>query len=96
MFDQDDEDKDLESQVSKGHSPDENAGLHENHYEPESVKGQHTRDTPEAMDTSDPFESPSSNTTEKSTTEDPPPPYVRAAGDSDIPTKLTTLSQEKA
>lgn len=96
MFDQDDEDKDLASQVSKGHATDEKAGVRENHHDPESVKGPQTSDTPEAVDTSNPFDSPSSSTTEKSTTEDPPPPYVRAAGDSDIPTKLATPSKEKA
>lgn len=98
IFDQDEEDKDLQSQVGKGHSlpDDEKPGSRANQHDTVSEKEQQTSSTPEAMDTSNPFDSPSSNTTEKSTFEDPPPPYIRAAGDSDIPTKLTTPTKEKA
>lgn len=98
IFDQDEEDKDLKSQVSKGHahSGEVKSAVHANHHVSESEKGQSTSRTPEAMDTSNPFDSPSSNTTEKSTLDDAPPPYVRAAGDSDIPSKLTTPTTGKA
>ena len=85
MFDHDEEDKDLDAQVSKSHSQ----------AEPESDKGQPTSHTPEAIDTSNPFESPSSNTTEKSTTQGDPPPYGNAAGDSDLPSKLMNPPSEK-
>ena len=85
MFDHDEEDKDLDAQVSKNHS----------HTESESDKGQPTSHTPEAMDSSNPFDSPSSNTTEKSTTQGDPPPYGNAAGDSDLPSKLMNPPSEK-
>lgn len=95
MFDHDDEDKDLETQTSKGQSQlhEGNAGSRGNREatpEPESEKGPMTSHTPEAIEGTNPFDSPTSNTTEKSATADEPPPYVKAAGDSDIPEKLNT------
>ena len=62
----------------------------------DNEKVQPTSRTPEAMDTSDPFDSPTSTMTEKSSTEEKPPPYVRAAGDSDVPEKLANPAPAKA
>ena len=84
MFDHDEEDRDLEAQVSKGQSQ----ANREATREPESEKAQVTSHTPESMETGNPFDSPSSNITEKSISADDPPPYIKAASNSDLPSKL--------
>ncbi|MCJ1475316.1 Protein phosphatase 2C 2 [Lambiella insularis] len=100
MFDHDEEDKDLESHVGKGQpqlheGKAASRGNREATPEPESEKGPMTSHTPEAIEGTNPFDSPTSTTTEKSTTTDEPPPYVQAAGDSDIPEKLSNPSTGK-
>jgi len=97
MFDHDEEDKDLESQASRGqlHTESTESRNREATPGPESDRGHLTSHTPETMEDANPFDSPASNSTERSTATDEPPPYVKAANDSDLPEKLTTPSSKK-
>ncbi|MCJ1283874.1 Protein phosphatase 2C 2 [Xylographa opegraphella] len=97
MFDHDEEDKDLESQVSRGQMQTETTEFRNREATPgpESERGHLTSHTPEPMEDSNPFDSPASNSTERSTAADEPPPYVKAANDSDVPEKLTNPSSKK-
>ena len=98
MFDHDEEDKDLESQVSRGHMQTESSEFRNREATPgpQAERGPLTSHTPETMEDANPFDSPASNSTERSTASDEPPPYVKAANDSDIPEKLSNPSSKKA
>ncbi|MCJ1379098.1 Protein phosphatase 2C 2 [Xylographa soralifera] len=97
MFDHDEEDKDLESQVSRGQLQTETSESRNREATPgpESERGPLTSHTPDTMEDTNPFDSPASNSTERSIAADEPPPYVKAANDSDIPEKLTVPSSKK-
>lgn len=82
MFDHDEEDKDLESQVTKGQADREGTPG------PTSEKVTEVSRTPESTKSEDPFDSPSSTTSEKSLTTENPKTYIKAAGDSALPEKL--------
>lgn len=62
MFDHEDDDRDLESQVLRG-SVNHDAGIRS---EREATPGPHTTHTPDETDAENPSDSPSSTTTEKS------------------------------
>ena len=90
MFDHEEEDKDLDSQVSKSQSEREGTPG------PTSEKVGEVSHTPESTNNGDPFDSPSSTTTEKSLTSENPKTYKKAAGDSALPEKLDTSVAGKA
>ena len=97
MFDHDEEDKDLESQATRGQLQTKSSESRNREATPgpESERGHLTSHTPETMDDANPFDSPASNSTERSTAADEPPPYVKAANDSAIPEKLANPSPKK-
>ena len=90
MFDHDEEDKDLETQVSKGQAEREGTPG------PSSEKISVVSETPETSNNEDPFDSPSSTNTEKSLTSENLKTYQKAAGDSALPEKLETPVEGKA
>lgn len=95
MFDHDDEDKDLESQVSRGQSKSTNdkAGSRSEREEtPAPAHGEKQR-TPEAAGGENPFDTPSSTTWEKSTTFESPTRAEMASATA-LPTKLVNPSKE--
>ena len=90
MFDHDEEDRDLETQVSKGHTEREATPG------PPSEKISAVSETPDNTSNEDPFDSPSSTNTEKSLTSENPKTYQKAAKDSALPEKLETPVEGKA
>ena len=97
MFDHDEEDKDLESQVNRGQLQTETSESRNREATPgpESERGPLTSHTPETMEDANSFDSPTSNSTERSPAADEPPPYIKTANDSGIPEKLTNPSSKK-
>ena len=96
MFDHDEEDKDLESQVSKGqpHSTDERRSDREDTPAPQAEPSSEQQRTPELMDVSG-FFRPASTTSENSASTLSPAAQLKpAANDSTIPTKLVNPSKE--
>ena len=94
MVDHDEEDKDLESQVSRGQSssdaqivdPRSERG---NTPAPQSRETQEASHTPATVEGENPFDAPSSTAVDgPSEIHEAPKPKIKAAADSDIPTKL--------
>ena len=87
MIDRDEEDKDLESQVSRGQSDD--LRNHIDTPDAQSAESRETSHTPAAVEGEDPFDGPSSpSTSGPLAAHEAPKPKLKAAADSDIPTKL--------
>lgn len=95
MFDHDDEDKDLESQVGRGqsHSTNDKAGSRSEREETPAPAHSEKQQTPEPVEGENPFDTPSSTSTEKSATFESP---TRAEMESAtaLPTKLVNPSKE--
>ncbi|KAI4129752.1 MAG: hypothetical protein LQ347_003639 [Umbilicaria vellea] len=95
MFDHDDEDKDLESQVGRGqsHSTNDKAGSRSEREETPAPAHNEKQQTPEPAEGENPFDTPSSTSTEKSATfESPTQAEMESA--TALPTKLVNPSKE--
>lgn len=95
MFDHDDEDKDLESQVRKGstHPDAAKTQLRREREETPAPQAQTNNQkpvTPEPTDGENPFDTPSSTTSEKSESTETAAPAVKVIPESALPTKLVT------
>ena len=95
-FDHDDEDQDLESQVSKGqaNSANEKAGSRSQREETPAPEYSEKRQTPEPVEGENPFDTPSSTTSEKSATFDLPT-KEELASNTALPTKLANPVRKK-
>ena len=99
MFDHDDEDRDLESQVTKG-LPKPGTGKSEprNGREdtpaPEGQRESEKPRTPDPVEGGNPFDTPSSTTSEKSESTETTAPIIKAIPESALPTKLVTPPKE--
>lgn len=89
MFDHEEEDKDLASQVSKSQMKldDESRGEREETPGPESQSDSERQQTPESME-QNPFDTPSSTTSEKSDATETAKANITAIPESAIPEKL--------
>lgn len=104
MFDHDDEDKDLESQVTKGLPKPNNTGKGEprNGREDTPAPEEQQRDSSEKPRTPDPveggsgnpFDTPSSTTSEKSESTETTAPIIPSIHESALPTKLVNTPQK--
>ena len=96
MFDHDDEDKDLESQVSRGenNSTDDKAGSRSEREETPAPGSSETQQTPEPVEGENPFDTPSSTTSEKPATFESPTKQEMATPTA-LPTKLVNPPKEK-
>ena len=98
MFDHEEEDKDLASQANKGQMKldDESRREREATPEPESHGTSERQQTPESME-QNPFDTPSSTTSEKSSVTDAAKPNVNVIPESALPEKLVTpaISKDK-
>ena len=93
MFDHDAEDKDLESQVTKGQkqSNDDQAERQSEREEtpaPQAKEANEIQRTPETVDSGNPFDTPSSVTSEKSEPTEMAPILAKKVNESAIPSKL--------
>lgn len=91
MFDHEEEDKDLASQVSKGQTKldEESRGGREETPGPESHGTSDRQQTPESMG-QNPFDTPSSTTSEKSDVTETPKVNIKTIPESALPEKLVT------
>lgn len=91
MFDHEEEDKDLASQVSKGQTEldDESRGGREGTPGPESHSASERQQTPESME-QNPFDTPSSTASEKSDVTETTKTNTKPIPESAIPEKLVT------
>ena len=98
MFDHEEEDKDLASQAGKGQLKLDNAsrGGREETPGPESHVTSERQQTPESME-QNPFDTPSSTSSEKSILTDTAKTNIKAVPESALPEKLVTppVSQDK-
>ena len=98
MFDHEEEDKDLASQASKGQMKleDANRGGREETPGPESHGSSERQQTPESIERN-PFDTPSSTSSEKSVVTDTAKTNIKAVPESALPEKLVTppVSQDK-
>ena len=94
MVDHEEEDKDLESQVSRGQSSSDAQNVDPRNERgdtpaPLSRETQEASHTPVTVEGENPFDTPSSTAIDgPSEAHDAPKPKIKAAADSDIPTKL--------
>lgn len=93
MFDHDAEDKDLESQVTKGQKQSntdqtERRNEREETPAPQSKEANELQQTPENVESGNPFDTPSSTTSEKSEPTEMAPIPVKKVNNSAIPSKL--------
>ncbi|KAI4251330.1 MAG: hypothetical protein LQ352_004919 [Teloschistes flavicans] len=102
VFDHEDDDRDLENQISKhsANAPEGSIDLRNQREDtpgPPSQDSTLTQKSPESTETSNPFESPSSTTSEKSEPTDMAASTVKQIPESALPEKLTTppTSKEK-
>ncbi|KAI4162553.1 MAG: hypothetical protein LQ342_003784 [Letrouitia transgressa] len=100
VFDHDEDDKDLENQVGKGPAVanEDNANSRSQREEtpgppPQDFANQ--QKTPDSGETGNPFDTPSSTTSEKSESIEMPPITTKAIPESAIPEKLVTPSKSK-
>ena len=95
MFDHDDEDKDLESQVSRSqaNSADEKAGSRSEREETPAPAHNEKQQTPEQVEGENPFDTPSSTTSERSATFESPT-KAEMASPTALPTKLVNPPKE--
>ncbi len=91
MFDHEEEDKDLASQASKGQMKldDASRGGREETPGPESHGTSERQQTPEPME-QNPFDTPSSTTSERNSITDTAKPSIKAIPESALPEKLVT------
>lgn len=94
IFDHDDEDKDLESQVTKGLKREPRNGR-EDTPAPEGQRDMEKPRTPDPVEGGNPFDTPSSTTSEKSESTETTAPIIKAIPESALPTKLVTPPREK-
>lgn len=99
MFDHD-EDKDLESQVTKGLPKpgivkSESRNGREDTPAPEGQRDGEKPRTPDSVEGGNPFDTPSSTTSEKSESTETAAPIIKAIPESALPTKLVNPPQEK-
>lgn len=95
MFDHEDEDKDLESQVRKGSTPPEVTETQlrkerEQTPAPQTQTHNEKSKTPEPVEGENPFDTPSSTTSEKSESTETAAPAVKVVPESALPTKLVS------
>ena len=92
MFDHDEEDKDLDSQVMKSHpQPDDDHTRSEREETPgPQLQPSKETHTPESNENANPFDSPTSTTSGKSTPVEPTKGEVKTISESAIPEKLVS------
>lgn len=99
MFDHDDEDRDLESQVTKGlpkfsTGKSEPRNGREDTPAPEGPRDSEKPRTPDPAEGGNPFDTPSSTTSEKSESTETTAPIIKAIPESALPTKLMNPPKE--
>lgn len=99
MFDHDDEDKDLESQVTKGlpkptPGKSEPRNGREDTPAPEGQRDSEKARTPDSIEGGNPFDTPPSTTSEKSESTETAAPTIKALPESALPTKLVNPPKE--
>lgn len=100
VFDHDEDDKDLENQVGKGSAVanEDNANSRSQREEtpgPPAHDFANQQKTPDSSETGNPFDTPSSTTSEKSESIEMPSTTPKAIPESAIPEKLITPSKSK-
>lgn len=99
MFDHDDEDRDLEAQVTKnlpkpGTGKSEPRNGREDTPAPEGQREGEKPRTPDPVEGANPFDTPSSTTSEKSESTETTAPIIKAIPESGLPTKLVNPPKE--
>lgn len=95
MFDYGDEDKDLESQASKDWADVKN-GIGKSKLEQEETPQKREKShSPEPTEDSNPFDTPSSTTSERSEDNSTATPYANVVPETALPTKLFSPAKEK-
>ena len=92
MFDHDEEDKDLDSQVNKGGPQSEESRSRSEREETPGPQPQPPKDqvSPKSIKSENPFDTPRSSTSETNTTTESPEETVRAIPESALPEKLVS------